>query len=145
MNTVHITLAVVFLIIIVWVGGSMLADAWHGFKNNPRTIVTLGTAGWFHGAASLVYGQDDACITKAWPAGTQLRVYNSAGVFVDVVVVPEPPPFVASERVLLHLARPAFQKLAPIAINYLHVEVELLATAIERESYRAADKEGVRG
>lgn len=131
MSTVQIWLCVLLLVVIGWVLLSMAGDILGGFRKDTRTIVTLGTAGWFHGAASLVYGQADACITQAWPAGTRLRVYNSAGVFVDVVVVPEPAPFKASSRVLLHLARPAFQQLAPLGVDHLHVQVEQLASAAD--------------
>jgi hypothetical protein len=134
MSPAEVFVTICLLGAIVWVLGSLAATAWGDFRPSARCIIKLGTAGWFHGASSLVYGQSDACITKAWPVGTQLRVYNAAGVFVDVVVVPEPLPFLASERVLLHLARPAFLKLAPLAVTHLHVQVEILEAALERES-----------
>lgn len=139
MSTEQIVATCGLLIVILWVMGSMLLDAF----GRGGDILSVGPASWYHGGGVEGLNVPMACITRGWPAGTRLRVYNSAGVHVDVRVIAPPKPFRPSRDVLVHLSRDAFELLAPLGITYIHVQVERIERANERAEFRRAEKEGV--
>jgi hypothetical protein len=139
MSTEQTVVTCGLLFVILLVMGSMLLDAF----STRRNILSVGAASWYHGGGVEGLNEPMACISRGWAAGTRLRVYNSAGVFVDVRVIAPPEPFKPSRDVLLHLSRDAFVLLAPLGINFIHVQVERIERARERAEYRRAVKEGV--
>lgn len=142
MNGIQITLCIGLCLVICWVLGTMAADWWWALKNRGRTILKLGTASWYHSAAITEPGEPFTALSTHWPEGEIVRVYNSAGTYVDVRVVAPAKPFKNTERVLIYLDRAAFVKIAPLGVTYLHVQTERVATAQERACYRQAEKAG---
>lgn len=139
MSTELIVCCVALLGVILWIGATMVGDA----LGSMRSVVRLGTAGWFHSGGRAGLDVPMSCLTRAWAPGTELRVYNSAGAYVDVQVIPSPEPFLPSREVLVHLSRDAYEQLSPLGINYLHVEVEPKNRAQERAAWLRAAKDGV--